>query len=676
MKRLLAALAALALAATLLASPASAHETPNPDGHIDINTNYGFEVIGRDTLAGVTDGLYTDVWSHEGYAYIGTYQEPACTRAGVFIVDIAAAVDNYGADPEAEDFRGAVVAEIPSAPNTRVNDVKVHTITFQNQERDVLILTEEKCGPLNGNASKQLGQGGISLWDVTDPSQPHALKQHFLSTEVHNTFAWTADDGRSYLIAVDDLNVDDVIIVDITKPQSPRTIGVTGVGDWLAGAYEAIADDGQLFTGVFAAPLLHDVWVEEVKGRFQAVLSYWDAGFVVLDVEDPTNPIVLGDSTYPDPDPVYGTSPAEGNGHAAVIGGDQGQYLWAGDEDFDAFLTTIKDVDGVAHNASQGDDVPQVGPDRDYVGTGRYVGLGCDTLDGLEATAATDIAIIERGACAFTTKAQNAEAAGYQAAVVFNQSDRPDDQACENSVSMIVSAGIPALFVPRSDGFALMGLGDEYDPAQCTDEGPDQGDTLLAGNEGVYESPVDISADFDGWGYFHVLTNLPGGTTTLAPPSVPGESPADREVLDIGYLGELGYFAPVELTSEAFAVGFGDLTMHNVEGDPTTAAELPTFDAGPRSFISWYSAGMRAVEYRPGHWHTGNGDVFSWNVHEVGRFIAEDGSNFWGVHVDELGGEQIILGSDRNTGLWVFTFRCESQVVDDDGRDTGLYCRR
>ena len=116
--------------------------------------------------------------------------------------------------------------------------------------------------------------------------------------------------------------------------------------------------------------------------------------------------------------------------------------------------------------------------------------------------------------------------------------------------------------------------------------------------------------------------------------------------------------------------------MHNVEGDPLTAADTPTFDSGPRSFISWYSLGLRAVEYRPGHWHNGNGGVVSWNVHEVGQFIAEDGSNFWGIHVEEVDGQQIILGSDRNTGLWIFKFNCEAEVLDDSGADTGLYCRK
>jgi hypothetical protein len=226
----------------------------------------------------------------------------------------------------------------------------------------------------------------------------------------------------------------------------------------------------------------------------------------VLDVQDPRNPVVLGDSTYPEVDPIFGNSPAEGNGHAAVFGGDEGQYIWAGDEDFDAFLTTIKDADGGVHQATQGSDVPQVGPTDPAQGTGRYVGLACSPIDPTDDP--SDIAVIQRGDCAFTTKAQNAEAAGYQAVIVFNQAVRAGADGCETSISMLVEAGIPALFVPR-------------------------------------------------------------------------------------------------------------------------------------------------------------------------RFIAEDGSNFWGVHVDELDdGTQIILGSDRNTGLWIFTFTCESRVLNSDGVDTGLYCRR
>jgi hypothetical protein len=138
-----------------------AHDGPD-DGHVPPNTNFGFEVVGRDTLAGITDGLYTDVWSHNGYAYIGTFDEPECTNAGVFIVDIDAAIANY------PNIEGATVAHIRSAPNTRVNDVKVHTVG----STDVLIATQEPCGKLipgaqksNGKAPSRVGQGGISPFE-------------------------------------------------------------------------------------------------------------------------------------------------------------------------------------------------------------------------------------------------------------------------------------------------------------------------------------------------------------------------------------------------------------------------------------------------------------------------------------------------------------------------------
>ena len=646
---------------------ASAHEVDLPNGHLTPTANYGFEVVGRDTLAGVFDGLYTDVWSHGGYAYVGTFQEPDCTRAGVFVVDIQQAIANYGTAIE-----GAVVAEIKSAPNTRVNDVKVHTITFKNQTRDVLVATEEQCGGVTGSGKKQLGKGGISFYDVTNPSRPHAIKQHAISQNgIHNTFIWTDDSGTSYGIAVDNVDVNDVIIMDLTRPQSPKEIGRIGIGDWLNGAsYPQIADDNQLFTGVFAAPLLHDVWVMQVGGEWQAVLSYWDAGFVVINVDDPANPYVLGDTTYPDPDPIFGVSPGEGNAHAAVFGGDEGQYIFAGDEDFDPFRTQVISDAGVGHLATQGSDTPLLVGGDSIAEVGTYVGLACAPIP-----AGDGIAVIQRGSCAFTTKVGNAEAAGYKAAVVFNSSG-----GCGASVSMLVEGGIPALFIPRPAGFEVLGLAAQYDPATCDGINPDNGDALLSGFEGTGVGVVTVEASFDGWGYFHMTNNLPGGTTTLAPPSVPGESPANRDVLDIPYLGHMGYFAPIEATDPSFAVGKGDLTMHNVEGDPLTADATPTFDSGPRAFISWYSAGMRAVEYRPGHWHTGNGGVWSWNVHEVGQFIAEDGSNFWGVHVDTamIEGEetQIILGSDRNTGLWIFTFDCIDRLLDENGQDTGLYCRR
>lgn len=80
--------------------------------------------------------------------------------------------------------------------------------------------------------------------------------------------------------------------------------------------------------------------------------------------------------------------------------------------------------------------MPQITPDTGVSGVGVYAGLACSAL--APAPADDAVAVIQRGACAFTTKAQNAEAAACEAAVVFNHFS-----GYEASVSMIVTAGIP-----------------------------------------------------------------------------------------------------------------------------------------------------------------------------------------------------------------------------------------
>ncbi len=625
--------ATFALAASI-ATVALAHDSPN-DGHIPKDVNYGFEVVGRDTLAGISEfGNYTDVWSHNGFAYIGTFQEPECTNAGVFIVDIDGAIAQYAADGSTE---GATVASIPSAPNTRINDVKVHTVG----DVDVLITTQEPCGMdvpaaamAGGNPPGQIGQGGISLYDVTDPTKPKALKKNFLEFGgVHNTFPWTdSSTGKSYLIGTaDTFDFFDTFFVDISKPQSPKLLTVTGALDWFAaGAFS----DGQFETGSSAGLFNHDVWVNEINGVPTAVVSYWDAGFVTLDVSDPANPVFLDDSTYPSPEPIIG-EPYEGNAHAAVFGGN-GDYIFGGDEDFSpsSFAISYDGVEYPAGIALFGDDPNTLAGNVEYVG-----GDGCASVPAPTGTE-PQVALIDRGGCFFSTKGFNAEAAGYEGYIIANN-------AGDGLINM--SAGdpplptIPGVFIGQSDGDAIKA------------------------NQGL---AVNADSIFDGWGYLHVINNTGGDLT------VPVGGLASGNTATVPTGEELGYYAPYQTVEELdddgnpFGTDFGDLTMHNIEADPLTQDVTPSFSAGPRMFVSWYSLGMRALEYRPGHFHDNSNDEgsYSQNVHEVGRWIAEEGSNFWGVHVDELDdGTQIILASDRNLGLYIFTFSCENP-------DGALYC--
>lgn len=577
-----------------------AHDSVN-DGFVAPNVNYGFTVIGRDTVGGNEDTGYTDVWAHEGYAYIGTFQE-SCGDAAVFVVDLAAAVANY---PGTE---GATAARIRSAPNTRVNDLKVHTVG----DTDVLMITQTPCGMVipgsaqsGGNAPAQVGQGGISLYDVSDPTKPKALRKNFLEFGgVYNTAAWDFD-GKSFLIgASTSFDFNDVFIVDITKPQSPKLLAQTGALDWVPQGLNL----DQLETGSSAGLFAHDVRVEIIDGTPLAVVSYWDIGFVTLDVSDPENPVYIDDSTYPDPEPIVG-QPYEGNAHSAVFGSN-GDYIFGGDQDFvpASFGISFEGADYPAGRALFGPDSGTLAGAVVWTG-----GEGCTPADIPAAGAAGQVALVQRGSCFFQDKAESAEAQGYDGYIVANDAARGDSVINMSSRDAGPYPDIPGVFVGYSTG-----------------------EIMKAVSLGMV-SAVEV---FDGWGYLHILDNSPG-------------------------LAHVGYYAPAEAVEDPRPADgltdFGDLTMHNVEADPLTANVTPSIAEGPRMFVSWYSLGMRAVEYRPGVNQAISGDgYYSSNAEEVGRFIADGGSNFWGVHVDELEiGDvptQLILGSDRDTGLWIFIF--------------------
>src|SRR4029453_7717168 len=56
---------------------------------------------------------------------------------------------------------------------------------------------------------------------------------------------------------------------------------------------------------------------------------------------------------------------------------------------------------------------------------------GCEAADfaGIDWSGANDIALVQRGTCFFGTKAHNAELAGAEAVIIFNQGNTPDREA-------------------------------------------------------------------------------------------------------------------------------------------------------------------------------------------------------------------------------------------------------
>ena len=95
------------------------------------------------------------------------------------------------------------------------------------------------------------------------------------------------------------------------------------------------------------------------------------------------------------------------------------------------------------------------------LGLGNSSASGCDVadFDGLDFSGPADVAVIQRGACAFGTKAINATNAGAEAVVIFNQGNTADPgrqdiiggTLGEGVVGIVnVHPGTACLFVPRA----------------------------------------------------------------------------------------------------------------------------------------------------------------------------------------------------------------------------------
>ena len=91
------------------------------------------------------------------------------------------------------------------------------------------------------------------------------------------------------------------------------------------------------------------------------------------------------------------------------------------------------------------------------LGLGNMSTSGCtpDDFVGLDFSGPDDIALMQRGACAFADKAINAEAAGAEAAIIFNQGNAPGRFELINGTLGGPVGTIPVLDVAYADGVTL-----------------------------------------------------------------------------------------------------------------------------------------------------------------------------------------------------------------------------
>lgn len=82
---------------------------------------------------------------------------------------------------------------------------------------------------------------------------------------------------------------------------------------------------------------------------------------------------------------------------------------------------------------------------------------GCEAADfaGLDFSGPADIALIQRGTCTFADKALNAQAAGAEAVIIFNQGNTPEREGLILGTLAPSTANIPVVGASFADGVAL-----------------------------------------------------------------------------------------------------------------------------------------------------------------------------------------------------------------------------
>jgi hypothetical protein len=571
------------------------------EGHLEAR-NTGFDVVSKLAMSRVSEGKVADVGIFKDTAYLAAWGGQTCKYNGVHVVDIADVTN-----PQEIAF---IPSKEGSYPGEGVQALEITTAAFSG---DILVTNNEKC-------KQPAGFGGMNIYDVSDPANPEVLTQGFGDAQGHNkkqsahqthsVFAWQ-DGANAYAVMVDNEEADDIDIVDITNPRKPVVVAEYDLAQEAPQILQPDAGLDEVF--------LHDMVVKKIDGRQVMLASYWDGGYVQLDVTNdgagvPAEPVVLADSDFPDPDsqgvenglttPDGTPVPPEGNAHQAEFTGDNAFVIGA-DEDFSPFATTaVNETDGTDLVVSSGSDTKKLEPGTEVTGETKFGGRACNGDAAVPAGDGTQIAVVERGVCTFTEKVSNVLAAGgYEAVVIFN---RTGSDGCNNSLGMSVRGDIHTFGVaPREQGFQM--FDQPFDEAACKAGNGSQ----LSGIElGKLGDTLSFGSYFDGWGYVRLL---------------------DGETMD-----EVDTYAIPEAHDQDFADGFGDLSVHEV---------AVSKQDDRLAFLSYYSGGVRAIRIAEGEQGT--------EIQEVGAFIDEGGNNFWGVEVFEQDGVEYAALSDRDFGLYI-----------------------
>jgi hypothetical protein len=190
------------------------------------------------------------------------------------------------------------------------------------------------------------GKNGLKLVDVTNPTEPRRLAFLKMPGGVHELDIVRRAGGQTLALLATPFvefentyfgedNGGEVRIVDISDPRNPvelsnwgaiadSSIEVFGGNDELTSSFQGL--------GYFNAHYAHSVRGAD-NGR-TAYVSYWDGAVIKLDIRDPSDPRIVGRTTFDAGD--------DGDAHSMYpLDVGSKRYILQNDEDFNPLAPTI-----------------------------------------------------------------------------------------------------------------------------------------------------------------------------------------------------------------------------------------------------------------------------------------------------------------------------------------------
>jgi hypothetical protein len=464
--------------------------------------------------------------------------------------------------------------------------------------------------------------GGLALFNVTKPARPRLLSVYSLPRfdGVHELdLAPRADGGVLALLAVPFAEANalfgggpdiggDLQILDITKPRAP-----VKVADWgiiadstlpRANGAEEIEFPGQGL-GFFPLYFLHSV--RSADGGATAYASYWDAGEIKFDLNDPADPKVIGRTTYAFDD--------DGDAHSMTpydAGGNR--YILQNDEDFAAESPATVTSSATGTSTYPGLEewwlpttLTQAG---DRSGSLHDAGDGCQAEDYAGATPESIVLVDfidpffnDTSPCGKVRQMTLAAGAGVTTLLIN-----------------LVSEERPFVFPPRPR--AVRRLRQAAPDLVVVDISSldDLAERLRAQTGGV---TVSIEAGTPSFGFLRVYE----------------ESTTDTEGDGVFDFEQVGKFDDLPHVAGEYPPPPGGWTIHNTEVN------------GTRAYSSWYSHGIVALDVSSPTAPTLTGQFVPPSKSQRQISLGVGRALVWGVAVDPTSG--VVYASDMRTGLWI-----------------------